>query len=163
MYKKDGIMKMSPNIVQIRHREGLTKKILDELFAGLIFHKIVPPLTAKGAWKLYVANRVDYLKLLSQPYMLGSKLLQIFPYYESSLRLPLERGISESQIYLYSRSEALSTPKQIQEAIPDLINFPIYKCKYEDENLFIFHIYKSSKFLKVLNLNGSPLSKAQIY
>ncbi|KII61862.1 hypothetical protein RF11_05017 [Thelohanellus kitauei] len=71
MYKKDGIMKMSPNIIQIRHIEGLDRPFLDEIFDGIHFHKISAPLTPKGVWKLYVANRDDYFILLTKPYFIG--------------------------------------------------------------------------------------------
>ncbi|KII64753.1 hypothetical protein RF11_06645 [Thelohanellus kitauei] len=146
---------MSPNIIQIRHIEGLSKSFLHELFNGIGFHKISPPLTPNGVWRLFVANRDDYFLLLSRP-----------PYYESSLRLPLyfinfksEQTISPSQIYIYSRSNKLQTTEQISVAIPELSDVYIAKCVYEGGNLFIFHIYDRSKFLKILHLNGSSLSK----
>ncbi|KII60216.1 hypothetical protein RF11_13378 [Thelohanellus kitauei] len=69
-----------------------------------------------------------------------------------------EHKISSNKIYLYSRSDELSIPDQIKEAIPDLSNIPIQKCKYENGNLFIFHIYDPSKFIKIVHLNGSELS-----
>ncbi|KII70836.1 hypothetical protein RF11_01280 [Thelohanellus kitauei] len=163
MYKKNKILKMSPNIIQIRHIDGLTREFLDQLFNGLSFHKISPPLTPKGVWKLYVANRDDYLLLLSRPYLFGSKLLEITPYYESSLRLPLEKRISPSQIYLYSRSEKLSTTQQVLEAIPELSGVHIANYNYENRNLFIFHIYDRSKFLRTLHLNGSSLNGTTNY
>ncbi|KII73898.1 hypothetical protein RF11_15599 [Thelohanellus kitauei] len=68
-------IKMSPNIIQIRHIEGLCENFLDQLFDGMLFHRIYPPLTPKGVWKLYVANRYDYFLLLSQPYFFGDTLL----------------------------------------------------------------------------------------
>ncbi|KII64755.1 hypothetical protein RF11_06647 [Thelohanellus kitauei] len=162
-YKKDRIMKMSPNIIQIRHVYHLTHENIDKLFSGIHFHKISPPLTPRGVWKLYVAKREDYLLLLSRPYLFGSQLLDITPYYESSLRLPLETKISTSQIYLYSRSNKLSTIEQIKEAIPDLLNVNIAKCNYENGNLFIFNIHDRSKFLKVIHLNGSSLNGTTRY
>ncbi|KII69570.1 hypothetical protein RF11_01194 [Thelohanellus kitauei] len=72
MYKKDEILKMSPNIIQVRHVEGLTRTFFDELFKGLLFHQISAPLTTNGVWKFYVADREDYLLLLSQPYFFGN-------------------------------------------------------------------------------------------
>ncbi|KII69582.1 hypothetical protein RF11_01207 [Thelohanellus kitauei] len=145
------LMKMSPNIIQVRHDEGLTHRILDELFDGLVFHKISYPLTPNGVWKLYVANRNDYLLLLRKPYFFGNTCFTS------------EHNISKSQIYLYSRSEKLTTTKQLMEAIPELSNVHITKCRYENGNLLIFHIRDRSKFLQVLHLNGSLLSNTSIY
>ncbi|KII64754.1 hypothetical protein RF11_06646 [Thelohanellus kitauei] len=48
MYKKDRILKMSSNIMQIRHTEGLTRPLLDQIYDGLLFHKISAPLTPNG-------------------------------------------------------------------------------------------------------------------
>ncbi|KII61132.1 hypothetical protein RF11_05852 [Thelohanellus kitauei] len=95
----------------------------------------------------------------------GSKLLDITPFYEYSLRLPVyliilksEHKISQPQIYLYSRSDNLSKIEQILEAIPYISNIHIKKHIYENGNLFIFHIYDSSNFLKVLYLNESSIN-----
>ncbi|KII64760.1 hypothetical protein RF11_06655 [Thelohanellus kitauei] len=159
MYKKDGILKMSPNIIQIRHIDGLSEAFLQKLFHDVKFHKISPPLTTNGAWKLYVAYRIHYFLLLSRPFLFGSQLLEITPYYESSLRLPIEQKISPFQIYLYSRSEKLTTKEQIVEAIPQISDVYIAKCDYEGGNLFIFNIYDRSEFLNILHLNGSTLSE----
>ncbi|KII61865.1 hypothetical protein RF11_05020 [Thelohanellus kitauei] len=161
------IMKMSPNIIQIRHIEGLDRPFLDKVFDGIHFHKISPPLTPKGVWKLYVANRDDYLLLLSRP---GSKRLEMSPHYECSLRLPMyliyfksEQKISPSQIYLFSLSDKLANSEQIVEAIPELSDVHITKCKYENGNLFIFHIRDRSKFLKteppIIQLHMATISR----
>ncbi|KII69572.1 hypothetical protein RF11_01196 [Thelohanellus kitauei] len=112
---------MSPNIIQIKHIEGLTQSIVDEIFDCIKFYKISPPLTPKGVWKLYLANRDDYLLLLSRPYLFGDTLFD--------------------QIYLYSRSEKLSTSEQIMKAISEISHFHITNCKHEDGKLFIFDIY----------------------
>ncbi|KII64757.1 hypothetical protein RF11_06649 [Thelohanellus kitauei] len=144
---------------------GLTRPYFDEIFDGIHFHKISPPLTPPGVWKLYVANRDHYFLLLSRPYLFGDTLFD-----QSSLRLPLysinfksEQKISSSQIYLYSRSEKLSKLEQIREAIPGISNVYIAKCDYENGNLFIFHIYDRSKMLQVLYSNGSALNGTTEY
>ncbi|KII61857.1 hypothetical protein RF11_05012 [Thelohanellus kitauei] len=72
-------MKMSPNCIQIRHIEGLDRPFLDEVFERIHFHKISPPLTPKGVWKLYVANRDDYFLLLTLPYFFGDTLFDQVP------------------------------------------------------------------------------------
>ncbi|KII61861.1 hypothetical protein RF11_05016 [Thelohanellus kitauei] len=156
---------MSPNIIQIRHIEGLDRPFLDNVFDGIRFHKISPPLTPKGVWKLYVAKRDDYLLLLTQPYLYGGTFFD-----QSSMRLPMypiyfksEQKISASQICLFSRSDKLTNSEQIVEAIPELSYVYITKCPYENRNLFIFHIRDRSKYLQVLHLNGSSLSKTTIY
>ncbi|KII69042.1 hypothetical protein RF11_02397 [Thelohanellus kitauei] len=154
---------MSPNIIQIRRVQGLNRSCLEELFDGIQFHKIFAPLTPKGVWRLYMASRDEYLQLLRQPYMFGSQLLEITPYYEASLRLPLEQKISPSQIYLYSRSDKLATTEQVLEAIPEISGIHITKRDYEGGNLYVFHIHDRSKFLKVLYLNGSSLNGTTDY
>ncbi|KII70837.1 hypothetical protein RF11_01281 [Thelohanellus kitauei] len=150
-------------ILHIKHFEGLTRPFLDKLFDGIHFHKLSHPLTPKGVWKLYLANRDDYFLLLSRPYTFDSRLLEITPYYESTLRLPLEKRISPSQIYLYSRSDKLQTIEQITEAIPELSHVHITKCSYEKGYLFIFHVYDPCKFLQVIHLNGSSLNGTTDY
>ncbi|KII71876.1 hypothetical protein RF11_13436 [Thelohanellus kitauei] len=97
-------------------------------------------------------------------------MLEMSPHYESSNRLPMysnyfksEKKISPSQIYLFSLSDKLTNPEQIVAAIPELSDVPIAKYKYENGNLFIFHVRDRSKFLKVLHLNGSSLNGTTDY
>ncbi|KII64583.1 hypothetical protein RF11_10241 [Thelohanellus kitauei] len=160
---------MSPNIIKIRHIEGLTQSFIHELFSGIDFHKISPPLTSNGVWRLYVASRGHYLQLLSRPYVFGNSIFEEGP---NCLKLALttslacfksEQKISPSQIYIYNRSAKLTTSEQIVEAIPEISDVHISKSSYENGNLFIFNIYDRSMFLKILHLNGSSLNGTIAY
>ncbi|KII60410.1 hypothetical protein RF11_07480 [Thelohanellus kitauei] len=71
-------MKMSPNTIQVRHAEGLIHRLLGKIFDGLVFHNISHPLTPNGVWKLYVANRNDYLLLFGKPYFIEQEIYRIF-------------------------------------------------------------------------------------
>ncbi|KII72567.1 hypothetical protein RF11_13264 [Thelohanellus kitauei] len=109
-------------------------------------------------YEIFNVHQSDEKRLLFSSCYSGSKLLDITPYYESSFILPIERNISPSQIYLYSKSDALSTEEHIQEAIPGLRDVTIRKFKYENGHFFIFHIKDRINFLNILYLNGSPLN-----
>ncbi|KII69335.1 hypothetical protein RF11_10691 [Thelohanellus kitauei] len=117
-----------------RTREGLSQKIIDEIFDRIDFHKISPLLTPNGIWRLYVANRKDYMLLLSRPYLFGN----------------------------YMFDEAPNCLK-LHQAIPELSNVHIEKCNYEGGSLFIFNIYDRSKFINIVHLNGSSLKMLKLF
>ncbi|KII67114.1 hypothetical protein RF11_00469 [Thelohanellus kitauei] len=134
------------------------------MFKGCRFNNIEPPQTSGGFWRLFVADKISYMTLLKTPYVKDGELLDIKPFYNSALHLPVYVDTlsslpnrSKSLIHFYSNNRVFAYPESLLYHFPYLMNIPITSQPYEFGKLHSFHIRDPEMYQDFIFKNGQEI------